>query len=128
MASRTKLALTSVLAAVVVAVAAGRQNRLWQTVDLIYRNQGAEHSGWVTDDYLRRVGTAAGVDVGRAFAERGHPDVETQLAAARAEAQRQHIASTPSFLLTQGGTTDHMPVERLELAEFTESLDAALAR
>lgn len=108
--------------------AAGRQNRLWETVDLIYRNQGAENDGWIDDDYLRRVGTAAGVDVDTAFAERAHPDVEAQLAVARTEAERAHINSTPSFLLTRDATTTHLGIERLEPSEFTKALDAALAR
>src|SRR5207249_2191796 len=29
--------------------AAGRQDRLWSFVHLLYTNQGAENSGWVTD-------------------------------------------------------------------------------
>lgn len=36
--------------------APGLQGRLWNFVDLLYRNQGAENSGWVTDALLRSIG------------------------------------------------------------------------
>ncbi len=29
--------------------AAGKQNKLWNVAELLYRNQGAENSGWVTN-------------------------------------------------------------------------------
>ena len=57
------------------AAAAGRQNRLWQFVDLVYRNLGEENAGWVNDSYLRRIAAAAGLDVGRAFSDRSTPAV-----------------------------------------------------
>ncbi len=54
------------------ALAAGRQNRLWNVVDLLYRNQGTENTGWVTESLLRSVGEATpGLDVGRMLSERG---------------------------------------------------------
>jgi protein-disulfide isomerase len=34
------------------ALAAGRQDRLWDVVHLLYANQGAENAGWVTQDLL----------------------------------------------------------------------------
>jgi protein-disulfide isomerase len=37
----------------VAALAAGRQKRLWQFVELFYREQGQEGSGYVTDSYLQ---------------------------------------------------------------------------
>ncbi len=35
-------------------LAAGLQDRLWNLQEALYRNQGAENSGWVTDDLIRR--------------------------------------------------------------------------
>ena len=34
------------------ALAAGRQDRLWHVVEILYANQGRENSGWVTDDLI----------------------------------------------------------------------------
>lgn len=86
-----------------VAAAAGLQNRLWQTVDLIYRNQGEENSGWLSDAYLRRVAAAAGVDAKRAFAERGSVAVNAQLAQARGAAKAAEVDSTPTYVIARGG-------------------------
>ena len=47
------------------AYAAGLQSRLWNVIDLLYRNQGPENSGWVTDGLLRAVGKAPRSTSGR---------------------------------------------------------------
>src|SRR4051812_48259497 len=44
--------------ALATAVAAGQQDRLFDVVALLYRNQGVENTGWVSDALLRRVGAA----------------------------------------------------------------------
>jgi protein-disulfide isomerase len=52
------------------ALAAGRQGKLWQTVHLLYANQGAENSGWVTNELLSGLGASIpGLDVERALRE-----------------------------------------------------------
>jgi protein-disulfide isomerase len=83
--------------------AAALQNRLWQTVDLVYRNQGEENSGWVTDAYLRRVGVAAGLDVRRAFAERASVAVNALVEEARAAGKAADVKSTPTYVIARGG-------------------------
>ena len=51
-------------------LAAAEQNKLWDLQEALYRNQGAERSGWVTDDLLRRLaGDISGLDVDRLFAD-----------------------------------------------------------
>jgi protein-disulfide isomerase len=91
------------LAGARMAAAAGLQNRLWQFVYLVYRNQGEENTGWVNDAYLRRVGAAAGVDLRRAFADRRTPIVTAMLAQAKAAAKRGRVAETPTFLVSRPG-------------------------
>ena len=49
-------------AARVAAAAPRSQGRLWPFVEAFYAAQGAENSGYVTDDFLRDVAKAAGVD------------------------------------------------------------------
>ncbi len=39
----------------VAALAAGRQNHMWDYVELFYHEQGAEGTGYVTESYLRRL-------------------------------------------------------------------------
>jgi protein-disulfide isomerase len=85
------------------AAAAALQNRLWQFVYLVYRNQGEENSGWVNDAYLRRVAAGAGVHVKRAFADRRTPLVTAMLGQAKAAAKRGRVGETPTFLISRPG-------------------------
>ncbi len=80
--------------------AAGLQDRLWNVLDLLYRHQGAENSGWVTDELLRRIGAGVpGLEVERALAERGDRRVKQQLAHARSEADDYRVGGTPYVLV-----------------------------
>jgi protein-disulfide isomerase len=89
-----------------VALALGQQRRMWQFLELMYRNQGLENGGYVTDTYLRALaGAIPGADVARALAERGSAAVQAQLAQAALAARAGHISSTPSFLLARSGET-----------------------
>ena len=86
------------------ALALAQQNRMWQFAELMYRNQGLEQSGFVTDRYLRALASAIpGVDVPRALATRSSPGVREQLQQAKARARAAHVSSTPSFLLARAG-------------------------
>jgi protein-disulfide isomerase len=87
------------------ALALARQNRMWQFSELMYRNQGLEQSGFVTDRYLRALASAIpGVDVARALSERSSPATREQLHQARARARAAQVKSTPSFLLERAGS------------------------
>jgi protein-disulfide isomerase len=105
--------------------AAGLQDRLWNAVELLYAEQGRENSGWVTDELLRRVGTAIpGLDVRRALRDMDSPAVVARLRAADALARRHRVQSTPTFLVgRRGGALRTVDVNGLPAA-----VDAALAR
>lgn len=109
------------------AAAAGRQGKLFQFVDLVFRNQGAENTGWVDDDYLERIGRAAGLDVERAMREREDPAAGAELDAAKRDAEAAGIDSTPAFLIQRGGgRPERLEVEALAPGPFTEALDRAV--
>lgn len=112
--------------------AAGLQNKLWEYVDLFYVNQGAENEGYVTEDFLRRIGRAVrGLDVERAMNDRGIATVQRQLNEAQIQWQSGGFSGTPAFLLgpTGGrleaflGESDAPTVDVM-----TARIDAALAR
>jgi protein-disulfide isomerase len=109
------------------ALAAGRQGRMWHVVDLLYRNQGAENSGWLTERTLRRVGVSVpGLDTSRMLAERD--DVGGQIDAAQTAATAAGISGTPSFEVGQtGGRLHRVEVGSLDAAGLRPALDAALA-
>ena len=87
------------------ALALGEQNRLWQFIELAYRNQGLENSGYVTDTYVRALaGAIPGVDVSRALGARSSAAVRAELSEAKQLGLALQIESTPSFLLYRTGT------------------------
>lgn len=83
--------------------AAGQQNKLWESSDLFYRNQGEENSGYVTDEFLTGILNAAGVDADKAIAGAGDPAVSQAIGEAKTAASRYGVDSTPTVLV---GPTD----------------------
>jgi len=88
------------------ALAAGRQNRLWHVIELLYRNQGEEGTGWISDGLLRSIGAAVpGLDVERMLDERESPEVDRALAEAQQAAAAAGVTGTPTFELGRSGGT-----------------------
>lgn len=82
------------------AIAAGEQGRGWQFVELFYRNQGIEASGYVTDEFLTAIAAAAGVpDVDKWDEARVSDRVLDQVGAETAEAEALGLDGTPSFAI-----------------------------
>jgi protein-disulfide isomerase len=106
--------------------AAGLQGKLWNYLDLLYRNQGAENAGWVTDDLLRAVGKAIpGVDAGTLMAARQTAEVDTAIQATQQQASSAHVNSTPTFFVgPTGGTLQQVNVSELTAQAFHPALDA----
>ena len=111
------------------AAALAEQDRLWEFVELAYRNQGLENSGYVTDTYLSALAAAIpGVDLQRALGARGSEAARAQLEEARALARQAHVSSTPTFEVSRGG----QPPRRfsppgLDGASFSHALEGILA-
>ncbi len=88
------------------AIAAGRQGRGWNFVELFYRNQGREASGYVTDEFLTAIARAAGVpDIARWNEDRRSKGVLGEVSRTTAEAERLGFGGTPSFAVEGPGTT-----------------------
>jgi protein-disulfide isomerase len=86
------------------ALAVGEQGRFWDFLDLVYRNQGVENSGYIDDSFLRSLADQIpGIDTQRALDRRDTQAVDTELARARERAREFGISSTPSFLLARTG-------------------------
>ncbi len=111
------------------AAAAGQQNKLWPYIDIFYANQGEENSGYVTDDFLRKVGSAVrGLDVARALRDRDLPEVQRAMNEAQTEWQSNGFTGTPSFLLgPTGGRLEALDVKSLDPSGFTPAIDRLLA-
>ena len=76
-----------------VAAGAEQQGRLWAFLETFYASQGPENSGYVTDDFLREVAAAAGVDADAGARLRRHAD---RAAGARARRRRRRPRSRPT--------------------------------
>lgn len=86
------------------ALAAGEQGRYWSFVELFYRNQGTENSGYVTDSFLEEVAKGAGVaDLDKWNTERQDPRLDGELAKVQDEAAQLGLNATPSFAVTGPG-------------------------
>jgi protein-disulfide isomerase len=109
--------------------AAGLQNKLWNASDLLYRNQGGENTGYITDAFLTKVLEGAGADPAKAFAQVGTPQVTSELGAAKTLASRYGVDSTPTILVgPTGGTLKKDPEGAPTAAGVGRLVDAALAQ
>ncbi len=110
------------------AIAAGKQGRGWNFVELFYRNQGIERSGYVSDEFLTEIARGAGIpDVARWDADRKSRSVLSEVSAETAQAERLGLGGTPSFAVEGPGTRGLEPLGTLGSADEIEAaIDAAL--
>jgi protein-disulfide isomerase len=113
------------IAAGAAAVAAGEQGRGWNFIELFYRNQGIEASGYVTDDFLTAIARAAGVrNSARWNRERKSKPVLAEVASTTSEAEQLNFTGTPSFAVEGPGTAG---VETLGTPSSAGELEAAIS-
>lgn len=113
-----------------VAVALGGQDRLWQFIDLMYRNQGSENTGYVTSTYLKALVSAIpGANVNRALAASGSAGTNAVIARASAQARQLGINATPSFTVAKtGGKAHPLPASAAaESSVIEEAIEGALS-
>ncbi|MGI9659784.1 MAG: DsbA family protein [Gaiellaceae bacterium] len=110
-------------------LSAGEQNKLWNVLELLYRNQGAEGSGWVTEDVVRRVGESVeGLDVEQFLAARADDSVTTTIQEMAARADVSGVGGTPSFEAgSTGRQLSRVEITSLEPDGIRPTLDALLA-
>jgi protein-disulfide isomerase len=111
------------IAAGAAALAAGKQGRGWNYVELFYRNQGEENSGYVTDDFLKAVAEGAGVkDIARW--ERERKQLTAPVGSSTGDAKSLGFEGTPSFVI-RGPNTG---LELLGTPESTRALEEAIEK
>jgi protein-disulfide isomerase len=82
------------------ALAAGAQGRGWTYLELFYKNQGQENSGYVTDEFLTSVAKGAGVkDLAKWEKERKNKKLQSEVAKTTQQAQAFGFTGTPSFAI-----------------------------
>jgi len=109
------------------AIAAGEQGGGWSFIELFYRNQGAEASGYVTDDFLTAIARGAGVpDIAKWNKARRSKLTLGLVRRTTEEAKRLGFTGTPSFAVegprTSGLETLGTPGSA---GEIEDAIDAA---
>ncbi len=112
-----------------VAQAAAARDRMWTFVDLFYRNQGQENSGYVTDAFLRRLADAAGLPASLVSASAADAAAERGLKRAETEAAAAGVTSTPSFLIgPKAGQGKALDIARIDVDAFAAAIEPELKR
>lgn len=96
--------------------AAAGDDKAWDVADLLYRSQGGENTGWVTDDLLSDIAGAVGLDHDEVADRAASAEVASAISKENERATELGINSTPTLLIGKSGGE----LRRIEL----ESLDA----
>ena len=86
------------------ALAAGKQSKAWDYIELFYHEQGEEDSGYVTESYLQGLAQQVpGLNLTKWTTDRGDQQLAAQLAVDTQEANNNGFTGTPSFLIGKTG-------------------------
>ena len=109
-------------------VAAGRQNKQWNLLEELYRRQGYENTGWVSDQ-LDGAAAATGLRMAQLDRDAWSRATTSTIAAGARAAQNVGVQGTPSFQVgpTEGSLRLVRP-DSLDAAGIRPALDSALAR
>ena len=112
------------------ALAAGRQDKMWEYADLLYRNQGIENTGYLTESFARDVAAAVpGLDVERFTQDLGSAAVERDLTRSQAVAQSQNVQGTPTVLAgRRGDSLSAVEVTAQSPDQYSAAIDRLLGR
>ncbi|HWY90735.1 MAG TPA: thioredoxin domain-containing protein [Solirubrobacteraceae bacterium] len=89
----------------VAALAAGKQQKMWNYLETFYREQGEESSGYVTESYLQGLAQQVpGLNLTTWTNDRADPALVTQVATDAQAANNAGFTGTPSFLIGKTGT------------------------
>ncbi len=105
------------------AVAASRQNRLWDVVHGLYLQQGPENSGWITEPLLEEIAGR------KALAQSNEMWVTRRLQLASQAAEAAGVTGTPAFQVGRtGAKLQLVPVRSLASEALRPAIESALAR
>ncbi len=66
----------------VAALAAGKQNKMWNFIETFYHEQGEEDSGYVTESYLQNIASQVpGLNLAQWTSDRSNPELANQVTA-----------------------------------------------
>ncbi len=98
------------------ALAAGKQAKMWNYLELFYHEQGEESSGYVTEAYLQSLARQAGLNTSQWANDRKNPEFANQITADAQAANNQGFNGTPAFLIGRTGGA----MKKLEYNSLTD--------
>jgi len=108
-------------------LAAGEQNELWDLQEALYRNQGGENDGWVTDDLIRELASEIdGLDVDQLFVDAERDDIVAEADGAEAAGQAADIQGTPTLQIVIDNQEPY-DIQIADVDQLRAALDEALA-
>ena len=113
----------------IAALAAGKQSKMWNYVELFYHEQGEENSGYVTESYLQGLAhQVAGLNFAKWTSDRSEATYANQVTNDAQAAGNQGFNGTPSFLIGHsGGALKKYEYSSLtNPAGFDEAIEASL--
>jgi protein-disulfide isomerase len=88
----------------IAALAAGKQQKAWNYIELFYHEQGQEDSGYVTEEYLQKLARGVpGLNIPVWTEDRKDPTLENQITTDAQLANNEGFNGTPSFLIGKTG-------------------------
>jgi protein-disulfide isomerase len=108
------------------ALAAGAQGKGWNFIELFYRNQAEENSGYVTEEFIESVGKEAGIpDLAKWNEERKSGKYKKQIEATSKQAAKLGFSGTPSFAAEGPGSKG---LELMGTPETTGQIEEAIEK
>jgi protein-disulfide isomerase len=102
----------------VAALAAGKQDKLWNFVETFYHEQGEEDTGYATESYILGIAKQVpGLNLSAWMSARGEGALSNQLASDGQAANSAGVDGTPAFLIGRSGGA----LKRFEPSSLTES-------
>ena len=92
----------------VAALAAGKQNKMWDFIELFYHEQGEEDTGYVTESYLQQLAQQVpGLNLTKWTSDRNDPALASEVTSDVKPLNNAGFTGTPSFLIGKTGATLH---------------------
>ncbi len=109
-------------------LAAAKQDKAWQMIELLYANQGEEGSGWVTDVLIDELASSIdGLDAKQLETDAASDEITAEIQKVREEAAARNVEGTPWFFIrTAKGSLVELRPDGLSAASLRAALDDAL--
>jgi protein-disulfide isomerase len=105
-------------------IAAGLQNKLFDVVQLLYTNQGAENTGWLDDRLVEAAAhSVPSLEVARLLADAGSAAVARRAQALDSQATMDGVRSTPAILVGKTGGA----LRSVDETQLSSAIDALVS-